>query len=345
MSKDLIEEIEFAHTRISLIRERQVQKHLSLGDAIGDLRDAFRSHARQQAANCVRVRLEPKGSAWLHTLRANIATMNVAGGKDYTSIKSTTPSMWATVIDMRTGLPLALIEAEYLSRIRTAATTAIATDLLAPTGVTCLAHFGVGKISELLVRAILKVRPSVTSVFVVRGDDSKGTPDWCRQLEGDVRIELCDRAVALNKADLVTTATNSKTPVIPPNAAMPLVRHLNLVGSNHIRRQEISAELAYRCLPPNGYLVVEDTEQARLEAGDFVAFGPEFLNWDRIPTLGHLLDCDVEKWKARNAKLTAFKSVGIGLMDLAVAAGVLRRMGLLTNPPPVLENAAPMVGD
>jgi ornithine cyclodeaminase/alanine dehydrogenase-like protein (mu-crystallin family) len=179
----------------------------------------------------------------------------------------------------------------------------------------------------------------VTSVFVVRGEDSKGTPDWCRQLEGDVRIELCDRAVALNKADLVTTATNSKTPVIPTNAAMPRVRHLNLIGSNHKKRKEIPAELAYRCLPPNGYLVVDDTKQARLEAGDFVAFGPETLNWDRIPTLGQLLDCDVEKEKASKATLTAFKSVGIGLMDLAVAAGVCRRLGLLTNPSPALENA------
>lgn len=345
MSRSLIEEIEFAGTRISLIREEQVRKHLSLDDAIDDLRDGFRVHARQQAVNCVRLRVKSRDSAWLHTLRAGIATWNVAGGKDYTSLGSDTPSMWATVIDTTTGLPLAFVEANYLSRVRTAATTAIATDLLAPPGVTCLAHFGVGKISELLVRAVLKVRPSVKRVSLVRHNASKGTPDWCHQLGGEVRVEVRDAAVALIEADLVTTATNSRTPVIPPNAAMPGVRHINLVGSNHIRRQEIPAELAYQCLPPDGYLVVEDTSQARLEAGDFAAIGPEILiNWDSIPTLGQLLENDAEKEKASKATLTAFKSVGIGLMDLAVATGVLRRMGLLTSPT-VSEDTASEVGD
>lgn len=339
--RNQIESINFAGAHISLIREEEVREHLSLDRGIDDLREALRAQARQQAVNCVRVRVQRRDSdhAWLHTLRAGMNTWDVVGGKDYTSIGFKTPAMWVTVVDGRTGLPVALIEADYLSRVRTAAVTAIATDLLAPAGVTCLAHFGAGKISELLVRAVLKVRPSVRRVLLVRHDFSKEPPDWLNKLGGQVQGEIIDIATALSQADLVTTATNSRTPVIPSDAAMPGVRHLNLIGANHIKRREIPDDLIYRCLPPRGYLVVEDTRQAQLEAGDFAAVDSEILNWEDVPTLGRLIEDHTEQEKAEKATLTVFKSVGIGLMDLALGTGVVRRMGLLGSPP-FASNAA-----
>lgn len=332
MSRNLIERIIFAGSQIALIREEQVHKNLSLESGIADLRDVLRALAHQQAVNCPRVRVQSqeRNSAWLHTLRAGITSWGVAGGKDYTSIKFDTLAMWATVVNAKTGLPFAFIEANYLSRVRTAAITAIATDLLAPPNVTCLAHFGAGKISELLIRAILRVRPSVRRVFLIRGDPSKGSPDWLHQLGSEVQSEVSSATNALLEADLVTTATSSSEPVIPADAEMPRMRHINLIGSNHLKRREIFENLARSCLPPNGYLVADDPSQAALEAGDFSGLAKTgILDWDEIPTLAGLLDNPAEKEKAVMADLTAFKSVGMGLMDLAIAAGILRRMGLL----------------
>jgi ornithine cyclodeaminase/alanine dehydrogenase-like protein (mu-crystallin family) len=245
-----------------------------------------------------------------------------------------TPAMWATVVDIKTGLLIAFVEADHLSKVRTAATTAIATDLLAPPNPHSLAHFGAGKISDLLVHAILKVRPSINRVFLVRKDISRGAPDWFRELEGRIEGKVVDANQALIEADLITTATNSRTQVIPPQAAIPRLRHLNLIGSNHLKRREISDELARHCLPPEGYLVVDDKDQAKLEAGDFVELEQSGeLTWDDVPTLAQLLVDPVEKQKASKATLTTFKSVGIGLMDLALATGVLRRMGVLSDLP------------
>lgn len=323
-----IDGIEFAGTRVSIIRERQVQDHLSLHNAIDDLREAFRAYAQQQAVSAPRIRIVSPQQPWLHTLRAGIPSWNVIGGKDYTSVGFNTPAMWVTVVDGKTALPKAFIEANYLSRIRTAAATGLATELLAPRDATCLAHFGAGKISELLVRAVLEVRPSVRRVLLVRHDDSKGAPDWLDDLGDHVKAKLVTPETALREAHIMTTATNSARPVIPVNAEMPNVRHVNLVGANHLKRREVPEDFAYRCLPPTGYLVVEDTQQARQEAGDFAALGDK-INWNEIPTLGQFIDDPDEKKKADNASLTVFKSVGIGLMDLAVAAGVLRRMKLL----------------
>jgi ornithine cyclodeaminase/alanine dehydrogenase-like protein (mu-crystallin family) len=334
VSKDNLERLRFAGANLTIVREEEVLEHLSIDDAIADLRTALEELRQERAVNCARIRLEsskksPENIAWVHTLRARMDRWGIAGGKDYTSIKFETPAMWATVVDTKTGLPVALLEANYLSRVRTAATAAVATDLLAPKDVQRLAHFGAGKISELLVQAVLKVRPSINQVLLVRSHIELGAPTWLDQLGDGVLSELVDSRHALSEADIVTTATSGPELAIPEGASMPAVRHINLMGSNHHKRQEIPEELARRCLPPSGYLVIEDRAQAAAEAGDFLSLAESReLVWSDIPTLDRLM-LDSESEKAARASLTAFKSVGMGLMDLAVSAGVLRRLGLL----------------
>jgi len=325
------ETVDFCNTRLRLVREAEVRLHLSIASALADLREAL-PMAAGTALNRPRVRIEAreKGRAWLHTLRAELPGWGVAGGKDYTSIGFETKAMWASVIDIRkTGLPLAFIEADFLSRIRTAAVVALATDLLAPPKPTCLAHFGVGNISEFLVQAVLHVRPSIRKVLLVRKRISKGAPEWLSALSGGVEGRLVEAKEALAEADVVTTATSSKTPVIQAGAALPRLRHLNLIGSNHLQRKEIPGDLAHRCLPPGGFLVTDDPEQAEAEAGDFAELVVQgTLRWGEIPTLAQLVTDPTLRARAKEASLTAFKSVGIGLMDLIVAAGLLRRLGI-----------------
>lgn len=332
MPGETIEAIDLAGAKVAIVRESEVRSHFNgddmraLEDAMADVRAAFEDLWQEQAVNCSRIRVESKerGKAWLHTLRAGLSRYGVTGGKDYTSIGFETPAMWVTVVDANNGLPIALIEADYLSRVRTAAVAALATELLAPAAADCLAHFGAGKISELLVKAVLKVRPSVQRVLLVRRDAAKGVPCWLSELGKEVAV--ADAGRAIEEAEIITTATSSRTPVIPPGAKMPRARHLNLMGSNRHDRQEIPEDLARRCVGADSYLVVEDAAQAKAEAGDFVRLA---LDWKTVPTVGKLLIDPEEKKKADSAALTVFKSVGLGVMDLAVATGVLRRIGLL----------------
>ncbi len=322
------ETIQFCDTSVLLVRDAEVRRHLSIASALTDLREVLATTAGK-GLNRPRIRIDAreKRRAWLHTLRAGLPAWEVAGGKDYTSIEFETKAMWASVIDTRTGLPLAFIEADFLSLIRTAAVAGLATDLLAPAEPTCLAHFGAGKIAEHLVEAVLHVRPSIRRVLLVRREISKGAPEWLSTLGDGVEGTLVDAEEALAEADLVTTATSSKTPVIPAGAALPRLRHLNLIGSNHLKRQEIPEDLARRCLPPHGFLVTDDQEQAAAEAGDFAGLADQgALCWDEIPTLAQLVADSNLRERARAADLTAFKSVGTGLMDLIIASGLLRRL-------------------
>lgn len=322
-----MDRVDFCGTSLALVREEQVRAALGVAEALADLRSAF--HAGP-AVNRPRVRVtsRQRQTAWLHTLRAGVPAWGVAGGKDYTSLGFETPALWATVVDTGTGLPVALIEGAHLSNVRTAAVTALATDLLAPPDPVCLAHFGAGKISEFLVRAVLLVRPSIEKVLLVRRNLSLGEPDWVASLRNQVALSLVESSEALSEADVVTTATNSKEPVIPAGSALPRLRHLNLVGANHLKRREIAEDLARRCLTPHALLVADDPEQAASEAGDFASLVETGeLRWESVRSLPSVVADPL--LRPPTVELTVFKSVGIGLMDLVVAAGLLRRLGLL----------------
>ncbi len=327
---DPFESIDFAGGRFALIRETEVERALPLSDAIADLGALLRETPEDQLINQPRVRVVPhqRDQAWLHTLRGSLPLLGIAGGKDYSSLGFETPAMWVTVVSLATGLPIALIEADYLSRIRTAAVTAVATDLLAPQHLETLAHFGVGKISEQLVRALLLIRPSLKRVLLVRRQAQEPLPDWVHYLSPGVEIRQASAEEAVSQAEIVTTATRSKNPVIPTGAEMPLLRHLNLVGSNHRDRREIDSDLMRTFLPPHGFVVADDPAQAAIEAGELIGLGSE-VDWPRLPSLARLArDAELQE-EAKNAGRTAFKSVGVGVMDLAIAAAVLERLGLV----------------
>jgi ornithine cyclodeaminase/alanine dehydrogenase-like protein (mu-crystallin family) len=324
------ESIDFAGGCFSLIREQDVEKALPLRDAIADLGQILRETPEDQLVSVPRVRVEARqrGHAWLHTLRGALPQLGIAGGKDYTSIGFETPAMWVTVVSLATGLPIALIEADYLSRIRTAAVTAVATNLLVQQPVETLAHFGVGKISEHLVRALLLVRPSLQQVLLVRRPGKVPLPGWVHDLPTGVEVRQASAEEALRQAEIVTTATSSTTPVIPAGAEMPLLRHLNLVGANRRGRSEIEPDLMRTFLPPHGVVVADDPAQAEIEAGELITLGSE-VDWPRLPSLAHLARDTELKEQAKNLGRTAFKSVGVAVMDLAIAAAVLKRLGLL----------------
>lgn len=322
-----MERINLANSSVAVLSESDVQGTLSLTEAIEDLSEILETASEKDLLYRGRVRVDPRGRrAWMHTLRAGLVHLGVVGGKDYTSIDFSTPAMWVTVASMRTGKPLAIIEADFLSRLRTAAVTALATKALAPAEPEVLAHFGAGKISELLIRGVLTVRPSLRRVLLVRNNPEKRGPAWLDQLRQEVSIEVVPKDVALGEGEVITTATSSRQPVICANMSMPRARHFNLVGANHLKRWEIDDQLAARFV--TGGLVADDPAQVAAEAGDFVEAAKDAPAWSTVRSLAELVRQGPFERPDASAP-TAFKSVGVGLMDLALAAAVLRRLGLL----------------
>ncbi len=123
--------------------------------------------------------------------------------------------------------------------------------------------------------------------------------------------------MAAEDKDIVITATTSREPVLNGNWIAEGT-HLNVVGSNFLGKAEVDAVAVRRCES----IVVDSKDQARLEAGDFVqALEEGSIHWADIHELGQVI---VGRYtgRAHPQDVTMFKSLGIAIEDIAVAAKV-----------------------
>jgi ornithine cyclodeaminase/alanine dehydrogenase len=123
--------------------------------------------------------------------------------------------------------------------------------------------------------------------------------------------------MAAEDKDIVITATTSREPVLNGHWIAEGT-HINAVGSNFLGKAEIDAVTVRRCES----IVVDSKDQARLEAGDFVqALEDGSIHWADVHELGQVI---VGRYtgRAHPQDVTLFKSLGIAIEDVAVAARV-----------------------
>jgi ornithine cyclodeaminase/alanine dehydrogenase-like protein (mu-crystallin family) len=125
---------------------------------------------------------------------------------------------------------------------------------------------------------------------------------------------------ALREADVVITMTTARDPVLQ-GAWLKLGAHVNAAGVNWASRREVDDETVER----SAVVVVDDLDQARIEAGDLIlpaAVGR--FDWGRAVELGAVITGDAPGRTSAEAN-TLFKSVGVALEDVAVAGLVYAR--------------------
>jgi ornithine cyclodeaminase/alanine dehydrogenase-like protein (mu-crystallin family) len=124
-------------------------------------------------------------------------------------------------------------------------------------------------------------------------------------------------AEACKDADVIVTATFAKDPVIP-SAAVKLDALILAMGANAANRRELPEELVR-----GARIIADDVEQCRIEAGDLILAD---IAWDRVETLAGVVAANGKAGGDR--RLTIFKSVGLALEDVAVAAFVYEQITL-----------------
>lgn len=275
------------------------------------MRRAFEDMRAGRTRNQPRRRLILETGSVLHQMAGSWGNYFVA--KIYSSNrKYGVLQMINLLYDSETGKPLAYLEANNLGMIRTGAASGYATDLLAASDASVVGVIGSGWQARGQVEAMRAVRP-IKEIRV-----------YSRKLEKAERFaeEFHCRAVesaeeAVRDAPIVVTATSSKDPVVEAAWIKPGTL-INAMGSNVANRREIPAELMQ---PPNR-VVVDDLEQARIEAGDIILAG----SWDNVEELK-----DVQRGHDP-ARVTVFESLGIAVEDAAAAGyvyeqAVAKKMG------------------
>lgn len=223
------------------------------------------------------------------------------------------------VNDATTGLPRALMDAQYLTALRTGAASGLACRLLCNPGVTQAALFGAGGQAACQLEAMLCTLPLETVYVFTR--DSMHAEAFCRNQEpaaGGCRlIANPDRSV-LKTCGVICTATTSSTPVFSDDEICAGT-HINGIGSFMPTMAEIPAETICRST-----VVVDQREACLDEAGDLrqpIERGlmpPDF----RPAELGEIV---LRRATGRTSPqaVTVFKSVGNAAQDLECAAEVL----------------------
>lgn len=285
------------------LSEEDLRGFLPMRDAIGAMRSAFEALAEGRAINQSRRRLILDTGATLHSMAGSYG--KYFGTKFYSTHPKHGAHFYCVLYDAETAQPLAMMEANQLGQIRTGAASGYATDLLANPNAETLGVIGSGFQARTQVEAIRAVRPIKTVRVWSRSEEKRRTfAEECSA------IAVATAEEAVRGAQIVATATNSAEPVIEDGWVEP-GSMLNAMGSNGAKRRELPGELVRRA----ALVAVDSMEQARIEAGDLILAD----SWANVVELQN-----VRKHFDPNA-ITIFKSLGIGVEDVAAAALVYER--------------------
>jgi len=243
---------------------------------------------------------------------------NLAGGE--------LPAVQAICVlfDGTNGRPLAVIDGTEITYWRTAADSALGASLLAPSAPTTLLVVGAGEMSRWLVRAHRTVRPSLQRVLIWNRTHQRAV-DVAASLaqEGIVAEPTEDLDAATRAADLITTCTRSREPLVKGINLKPGV-HLDLVGGYTPQTREADDEAARRAL-----VFVDRRESAFDGVGDIL--GPIASGAIReADVLGDLYDLVGGGVRGRRSAtdITYFKNAGGGHLDLMTAEVIYRQIAV-----------------
>jgi ornithine cyclodeaminase/alanine dehydrogenase len=301
------------------LTEADVARLVTVDDAITVLEQAFGAWHTDGTTNLPRQRA-PLATGNFNLMGASYGPRGVYGLKAYFGGKAGA-RYHALIYGADSGILLAMIEADLFGQLRTGAASGLATKLLANSGARTLAIIGAGKQARAQALAVCAVRP-ITQVRVFCRSDERRT-EFARMLEAELKIETrpaLTAAACVGGAEIVVTITKSAEPVCRSEWLADGV-HINAAGANSADRREVDPATVLRA----AVRATDDREQAREEAAEFRDLvGAGRLSWDDVAELGSLVTGKVPGRTSPSA-VTLFKSLGIGLEDVAFADLIHRR--------------------
>lgn len=304
---------------VLILNEHDVRQILTMDMALDAVADVLRKQALEEAQNIPRARVQTD-HAMLHVMSGAAKTIGYLGYKAYATTKKAS-NFHVALFDGKTGALLALVQADYLGQVRTGAASGVATQYMARPEASEAGLFGTGKQARTQLQAVCKVR-KIRHVHVYSPNE-----EHRRQFAREM-IEVCGCEIepvprpelAAQDKDIVITATSSREPVLSGNWISEGT-HMNVIGSNFLAKAEVDAVAVRRCES----IVVDSKDQARIEAGDFLqALEEGSIHWSDIHELGQVI---VGRFtgRAHPQDVTMFKSLGIALEDVAVAAKIYQK--------------------
>jgi thiomorpholine-carboxylate dehydrogenase len=297
-------------TQPLFLNEEQVRKHLRMADLIPAMEKALIEFSAGKVTQPVRsvIKIDPPGG-FLGLMPA--LTPKGLGLKAVTFYPSNAergiPTHMATIflVDPETGVPLAIMDGRLITEMRTAAVSAAATKLLVSRDAKVLAILGSG----------VQARSHAEALRLVRNFDEirvwGPTREHAERFANEIGAKSMSAEEAVRGADVVVTATNSKTPVLK-GSWLKSGCHVNAIGACRPDWRELDDEAM------SNVVFVDSRDGALKESGDAILSGAKIY-----AELGEAL---AGKIPSRASETTIFKSLGMAVEDIAAAMLVYQKL-------------------
>jgi ornithine cyclodeaminase len=309
------------------ISEAEIGQALTVRKSIELARQAYIKRARKLVLEPLRTWFTIPGGASFYFMPAHVfglrtitvKVVSVKRGNGNRPLPSTSATIY--VFDSKTGSALARIAGNNLTAIRTAASSALATHILALREVDTLGIIGTGRQAQAHVPAILEVR-NASRVLVYSRSTAHRTA-FVRSASKNTSIPVSAATSAeevARKSDVLVLATSSPVPLFK-GSSVSLGTHVNAIGAALPSSREMDTTLVKRSV-----LVVDSVEQAIATYGDImIPLKERAITKGHIRTeLGKLL-LDPSIMKRGKNDITVFKAGGLGVLDAVFADYLVSR--------------------
>src|SRR6058998_3833411 len=302
-----------------LLTEKDVESLLRMEDALGAVEEGLGALGRGEATNRPRQRVGTRETA-VNVMLASWPARGIAGFKYYTASRAGI-RFWVHLFDLANGELVAVIQADRLGQQRTGAASGVATKYLARSDASTVGIVGTGWQAESQLEAVCAVR----SIRRIRcyGRDKARREAFAKKMASLLGVTV-DAAgwpeEAIREADIAIAATNAPRPVVQ-GEWLRSGCHINAIGANRLETRELDDAAVRRC----AFVATDSIEQAREESGDLVEpMKRGLITWDRVHEISEVVAGKV-RGRTKADDITLFKSHGIAIEDVAVAALVYER--------------------
>ena len=308
-----------------VINQTQARELLAQVDVPQILHKLFRDLAAGQAVQPAQQLVEfPQGAGDFINYLGVLAEDGVYGLKTSPYIvreQGPLVTAWTLLMSMHTGQPLLLCDAAELTTARTAATTALAVDALAPLSVRRLAIIGSGKVAQAHLHYVKNLRDwqsiSLFSPTLASADDT--VIAHLKSLDPRLSIVPSSDA-ALDAADVILLCTSSAGPVIDP-ARLSKPALITSISTNAPRAHEVPPQSL------NAMQVFCDYRQTTPGTAGEMLIAAEQHGWDKRQVVGDLPELLSEHvQRPTYDRHVFFRSIGLGLEDIALANALWRQL-------------------
>ena len=310
-----------------IISENEVRDCLNMGTAIKSAREAFRGVAEGKISISRSVELGIRQySGEVHVKSGYAENARVIGTKVaagfYGNPKINLPSSIGVMLlfDISTGLPLAILDAGYLTDVRTGAAGAVAASVLARKNSKVVAIVGTGIQARMQVLALKEIYPiELLKVYGRNAQNRERYSSEMREKLDSVELQTFGTVeAAVLDADIIVTATSSTTPLVRDEWIHDGV-HINAIGADSKGKQELDPQIMKRAK-----IVVDNREQC-VSVGEIQhAISNKIIDEAKIHAeVGEIL-LGMKKGRENDAEITLFDSTGISALDIVTANEVFK---------------------